>query len=101
MPAEMVQPCFGRAVGEIVEMRHTQGIYGTNVYNARRIHGDAIRPYCSCLQQWEHESGECEDVVEVQSKHLGPRRLRIAVDVGPPGGAAVVYDNMELFFPLG
>ena len=57
---QMVQACFGGAIGEGLERRNKEAVYAADVNNTRGVFGGS-----SIFEKWGEELCYCEDAVQV------------------------------------
>lgn len=86
----MVQAGLARRVGVVGERGHAHAVDAADVYDARGV-VLAAGP----LEQRQAQLRQGEGALQVEREELGPRRVRVRVDVGAPGGPGVVDEDVQ------
>lgn len=86
----MVQSRLGRAVSIVVDDGDPDAVDTADVDDPRGVTVGA-----GGGEEGQAELAEGEGALEVEGEDLGPRRVRVLVDAGAPGGAGVVDQDVQ------
>jgi len=101
MPAQMMQPGLGRAVRVVLHDGNPQGVDGPYVDYPARVDDGVPLLHRGGLQQRDEELRQREDPLQVEGQDFRPTGVRVGVEGGAPGGAAVVDEDVQLLLPGG
>lgn len=89
---QVVKPGLAGGVGVVLQGRHAQAIDAADVNHGGRVGALALG---GALELREQQLGQGEDALQVEGEDLGPGGVGVLLNVGTPGGAGVVDEDVQ------